>query len=84
MPELYEVRIRGAIGPLIESCLPGFTAVATAESTVLTGTAQGPDDLYQLLDILAENGLITQDVRLTTRDSAPGVEADNAARRLPA
>jgi len=42
MPDTYEVRIRGPIGPLIQACLPGFTAVTAAESTVLTGTAGGP------------------------------------------
>jgi len=81
MPDLYEVRIRGPIGPLIQACLPGFTTVTTAESTMLTGTARGPDHLYQLLDMLTKNGLTTRDVRLTARDSSTSM-TDNASGDL--
>jgi hypothetical protein len=76
MPDPYEVRIRGPIGPLIQACLPGFTAVTAAESTVLTGTAPGPDDLHHLLDVLTQNGLPADDVRLTSRDNATGTTTE--------
>jgi hypothetical protein len=68
MPDLYEVRIRGPIGPLIQACLPGFTTIATVDSTVLAGTALGPDHLHQLLEFLTRNGMTARDVRLKTRD----------------
>jgi hypothetical protein len=72
MPDSYEIRVRGPIGPLIQACLPGFTAVSAATSTVLTGTALGPDRLQQILDLLNENGLPAGDVRLSSRDNALG------------
>lgn len=66
----YEVRIRGPIGPLMQSCLPGLAVVVTAESTLLTGTAAGPDELRALLGMLADNGLPADTVRLKARESA--------------
>jgi len=68
MPELYEFQITGRIGPLIQSCLPGFITSPQDQATVLTGTARCPEDLHRVLDLLDTHGLPAQDIRLSSRD----------------
>lgn len=57
MPELYEFEITGRMGPLIRSCLPELTPAAADQATVLTGTAQSPEHLHRVLDLLDTHGL---------------------------
>jgi hypothetical protein len=73
MLNLYEFAITGRIGPVIRSCLPGFTPTVEDESTVLTGTVRCPDDLHRMLDLLGTHGLPAQEIRLTYRtdDTTP-------------
>jgi hypothetical protein len=71
VPDVYELGITGTIGPLIRSCLPGFTTVAESPWTVLTGSVDGPDDLRRVLDLLDAHGTPAVDVRITDRHDGP-------------
>ena len=66
MPDSYEVRIRGPIGPLMQACLPGWAVADATESTVLTGAVAGPVELQKVLDLLTDRGLAADNVRLTS------------------
>jgi hypothetical protein len=65
--DLYELRVTGTLGPLMQACLPEFTTAAESPATVLTGTVEGPDDLSRLLDLLAAHGMPALDVHITSR-----------------
>ena len=56
MPD-YEIEIDGAVGPVVQSCLPGFRAVAAPVVTVLAGTVAGQADVAALLQKLSTLGL---------------------------
>jgi hypothetical protein len=60
--EIYEFRIAGTIGPTVQACLAPLNTIAESEDTVLTGTASGPDDLYQLLELLDAHGAPAIDI----------------------
>jgi hypothetical protein len=68
MSDMYEIGIAGRIGPLLRSCLPELTPTTEGESTVLTGTVHGPEELRHLLDLLDAHGLPPRDVRITYRN----------------
>jgi len=75
LPDLYEFRITGTIGPLIQSSLPGLDTVAESEWTLLTGTAGGPDDLRRILNLLDANGVPALNVRIAPRPAGTGGQA---------
>ena len=66
MRDIYELKVTGTLGPLMQTCLPEFTTAAEAPATVLTGTVGGPDDLRRLLDLLAAHGMPALDVHITS------------------
>jgi hypothetical protein len=72
VPDVYEFGITGTIGPLIASCLSGFSTVAESPWTVLTGTVDGPDDLRRVLDLLDARGTPARDVRIAYRHDESG------------
>lgn len=74
MPDLYELKVTGSLGPLMRACLPEFTAVAETPATVLTGSVGGADDLRRLLDLLDAHGTPPLDIRISaTQKRAEGV-----------
>lgn len=82
MPDQYQFGIRGTIGPLIQSCLPGLNAVPESERTVLTGTVGGPDDLRRVLDLLDARGTPAVDVRISYRHDEPPPSRDGTANPI--
>ena len=53
----YEVRVNGAIGPVVSLALSGFTTIAdNASTTVLTGTAVDAQGLAALFTVLNAHG----------------------------
>ncbi|MGS0686145.1 hypothetical protein ACVBEQ_13525 [Nakamurella sp. GG22] len=70
MPD-YEIEIDGAIGPVVQSCLPGFRAVAVPVVTVLAGTVADQADVAALLQKLATMGLAPIDVQITSSEPTP-------------
>ena len=76
MPELYEFTITGTIGPIIQSCLPGFTTIAETGCTVLTGTVADVAELRRVLDRLDARGAPALDIRISNH-------SDPAAERGP-
>jgi hypothetical protein len=68
MAELYEFRVAGLIGPVIQSALPELTAEAGGRQSVLTGTAMTPDAVDCLLQQLQDAGL-TESHILIARDN---------------
>lgn len=53
----YEILVAGSIGPGAAAGLPGFTAVTTPATTLITGTAADTEALRTLLSLLRARGL---------------------------
>lgn len=70
MPD-YEIEIDGPIGPVVRSCLPGFSTVAVPVITVLAGSVAVQADVAALLQKLATLGLAPIDVQITAAVPAP-------------
>lgn len=70
MPELYEFTITGSIGPMIQSCLVGFSPIAESRWTVLTGTAANPAELRRVLDHLDAHGTPVLDIRISNHEES--------------
>lgn len=62
MPD-YEIRVAGPIGPVVASCLPGFSIAAIPTATVLRGTVDDPAGLRRILDLLNAHGLAPIDIQ---------------------
>jgi hypothetical protein len=65
VPNVYEFGITGAVGPVIQACLPETSVVTETHFTVLTGTVDGPDQLRRVLDLLDDNGVPALDLRIS-------------------
>ena len=61
----YEIQVAGPVGPLARSFLPGFTVTTVHPSTVLAGTAAGPEALLQVLNLLTTRGAAPIDIWIT-------------------
>jgi len=57
VPEIYEFHVAGLIGPVVRSALPELTTGAGDRNSVLSGTANGPDDVDRVLQRLGDAGL---------------------------
>ena len=57
MAEIYEFHVAGLIGPVVRSALPELTTGAGNRNSVLSGRADGPDDVYRVLRRLGDAGL---------------------------
>ena len=66
----YEILVAGPIGPVVASCLPGFTTVAVPTATVLTGAVASPDDLLGVINLLTAHGLEPIDIRINAHHAA--------------
>jgi len=53
----YEFHVSGLIGPVVEAALPELSAGVHRPHSVLSGTANGPDDVDGMLRWLTEHGL---------------------------
>ena len=67
MPE-YEIEVAGAIGPVVASALPEFTAVQVPTVTVLGGTVACPDELRSVVDVLTAHGYAPVQLRIDPQD----------------
>jgi hypothetical protein len=62
---LYEIGVRGRLGPSLERVLAGFQVVSSdAEETRLRGWVEDQDRVYGILDQLASLGLEVTSVHL--------------------
>ena len=61
MVSSYEIRVVGAIGPLVASTFRGFTWSKGEIARLLTGTADDPENLLAVIDILNANGFFPID-----------------------
>lgn len=69
-PRLYEIGVRGRLGPSLERVLEGFEVVSSdAEETLLRGWVDDHGAVYGILDQLASLGLELTSVHLV--DDAP-------------
>jgi len=77
----YEILVAGPIGPVVASCLPGFTTVAVPTATVLTGAVASPDDLLGVINLLTAHGLEPIDIRINAHHAAkkPSTGAEGQA-----
>jgi hypothetical protein len=63
--DAYEFHVSGLLGPVIRSALPELTVRDVPTHSVLTGTAEGPDDVADLLNRLADHRLIATHILIT-------------------
>jgi hypothetical protein len=76
MTAAYEFHVSGLLGPVVLSALPELTASDEPEHSVLTGKAQGPEDIVELLcrltdyRLVATHIVITQDTRWCDRPAS--------------
>jgi hypothetical protein len=62
---VYEIHVAGPVGPAARSGLPGFTVTTVPPSTVLVGTAAGPDDLLEVINLLTARSAAPIDIWIT-------------------
>jgi hypothetical protein len=55
--EIYEFHVAGLIGPVVRSALPELATGAGDRNSVLSGKADGPDDVERVLQRLGDAGL---------------------------
>jgi hypothetical protein len=55
--EIYEFHVTGLIGPVVRSALPELATGAGEKNSVLSGTANGPEEVDQVLRRLGDAGL---------------------------
>ena len=81
----YEIVVAGPIGPVVASCLPGFTTVQAPAATVLTGAVSCPDDLLGVINLLTAHGLDPTDLQITAHPAAEesGTATDRQAPAGP-
>ena len=57
MAEVYEFHVAGVIGPVVRAALPELSADSQDKLSVLTGTAQSPEAVDDLLRRITDAGL---------------------------
>lgn len=67
----YEIRVRGRLGPVLQSAFPGLQASADGDDTVLSGVLDDQAALYGVLGQVESLGLELIDVR-RQRPGDPG------------
>ena len=67
MAEIYEFRVAGLIGPVVRAAMPELSADNWSPHSVLTGTADGPDDVDGLLRRLTDHGLVASHIRISNQ-----------------
>lgn len=84
MAEVYEFHVAGLIGPVVRSALPELATGAGDRNSVLSGKADGPDDVDRVLRQLGDAGLTPSHIVISSggRWHAAGCsEQDNAERQ---
>lgn len=75
---VYELTVRGELGPVLRGALRPFGGVRTEELTILRAGSTGDRDVVELLRQLHECGLDIQEV---TRRAGPVDELADVRRR---
>jgi hypothetical protein len=57
--EVYEFHVAGVVGPVVRAALPELSADSQDKRSVLTGTAQSPEAVDDLLRRIGDAGLDT-------------------------
>jgi len=57
MAEVYEFHVAGVVGPVVRAALPELSADSQDKRSVLTGTAQSPEAVDDLLRRIDDAGL---------------------------
>lgn len=63
VPDHFEIRVRGRLGPAVSSSFEGLTARHVGTDTVLSGVVVAPTALYGVIDRLQALGLELLEVR---------------------
>ena len=69
-PELYEIRVRGLLGPMLLEAFPDLTAHRQGHDTLLRGQLPDQSALYGVIQQLDALGLELLEVRRWAADSA--------------
>ena len=82
MAEVYEFHVTGVIGPVIKAALPELSADSQNRRSVLTGTADSPEAVNDLLRRIGDAGLTTTHILINRegrwREAAtPTVDDEN-------
>lgn len=64
MTDVYEFHVAGSIGPVVRGALGDLSADDLSRESVLTGVAQSPSDLADLLQRLDASGLVPTQIRI--------------------
>jgi hypothetical protein len=68
MAEVYEFHVAGVIGPVVRSALPELSADAQDKRSVLTGTAESPEAVEELLRRIGDAGLNTTHIVISREE----------------
>lgn len=69
-PELYEIRVRGLLGPMLLEAFPDLAAHRQGQDTLLRGQLPDQSALYGVIQQLDALGLELLEVRRWSADSA--------------
>lgn len=65
MADVYEFHVAGAIGPVLRSALADLATGVTGKQSVLTGTAEDPEVIDDVLRRLDACGLVPTEIRIS-------------------
>lgn len=68
MAEVYEFHIEGLVGPVVRAALSDLTPHDGAPMSLLSGTADSPAEIDNLLRVLDEHGMCTDRILLSRQD----------------
>ena len=76
----YEIRVDGAIGPVVASIFPEFDVTVSADASTISGTVAAAADLLRIFAVLRRHGLTPIDTLVT---SAPIANTATLPARSP-
>lgn len=62
----YEIRVDGAIGPVVASIFPEFDVTVSADASTISGTVAAAADLLRIFAVLRRHGLTPIDTLVTS------------------
>ena len=62
--DVYEFHVLGLLGPVLQGALRDLRVNPADRESVLTGTAQAPDDITALLGRLTDSGIVPTQIRI--------------------
>jgi hypothetical protein len=86
MSDTYEFHVAGLIGPVVRSALPELATGVGSRDSVLSGTADGPEEVDRVLRRLGDAGLTATHIVITSNERwrpAEGKDRGCSGRAVP-